>query len=265
MTMSTACGSSCTACSGPACGPTTSTSATPSRAPSTCARRSRRASRSSRDFAATPPATRARPSSSTGPAAPARSRSPPRRWSDATAATCCCATTPARSAAIRTRSRPRPRRSPPASGEQVRVGLCYDLRDAYRAAGYGDEETAEFDAPDTLDAIEGALRKLGHETERIGHVGALAGRLVEGRRWDLVFNTAEGLRGVGREAQVPALLEAFDQVYTFSDPLVSALTLHKAMAKRVLRDLGLPTADFRVVETGADAKDVDLPFPLFVK
>lgn len=147
----------------------------------------------------------------------------------------------------------------------MRVGLCYDLRDAYRAAGYGDEETAEFDAPDTLDAIEGALRKLGHETERIGHVGALAGRLVEGRRWDLVFNTAEGLRGVGREAQVPALLEAFDQVYTFSDPLVSALTLHKAMAKRVLRDLGLPTADFRVVETRADAKDVDLPFPLFVK
>ena len=147
----------------------------------------------------------------------------------------------------------------------VRIGLCFDLRDAYRAAGYGEEETAEFDAPATLDAIESALRELGHETERIGHVGALARRLVEGRRWDLVFNTAEGVQGVGREAQVPALLEAFDLAYTFADPLVAALTLHKAMCKRVLRDLGLPTPEFRVVEAPGDAKDVDLPFPLFVK
>jgi D-alanine-D-alanine ligase len=147
----------------------------------------------------------------------------------------------------------------------VRVGLCYDLRDRYLAAGYGEEETAEFDSAATIDAIESALRELGHETERIGHVGELAARLAAGRRWDLVFNTAEGLRGVGREAQVPALLEAFDVAYTFADPLVAALTLHKAMAKRVLRDLGLPTAAFRVVETPADAKRVDLPFPLFVK
>ena len=147
----------------------------------------------------------------------------------------------------------------------MRVGLCYDLRDAYRTAGWTDEETAEFDAADTIDAIEAALRELGHETERIGHVGALAARLVERRRWDLVFNTAEGVQGVGREAQVPGLLEAFDVAYTFADPLVAALTLHKAMAKRVLRDLGLPTPEFRVVEAPDQAKRVDLPFPLFVK
>lgn len=147
----------------------------------------------------------------------------------------------------------------------MRVALCYDLREAYLAAGYGAEETAEFDSPGTIAAIESALRELGHETERIGHIGALAARLAAGRRWDLVFNTAEGVSGVGREAQVPALLEAFGVAYTFADPLVAALTLHKAMAKRVLRDLGLPTAEFRVVETPGDAKDVDLPFPLFVK
>jgi len=147
----------------------------------------------------------------------------------------------------------------------VKIGLSYDLRDEYLAAGYGEEETAEFDQPGTIDAIEAALRALGHETERIGNARQLVEQLARGARFDLVFNTAEGLAGVGREAQVPAILEAFAIPYTFSDPLVSALTLHKAMAKRVLRDLGVRTADFRVVECPADLADLDLPFPLFVK
>jgi D-alanine-D-alanine ligase len=147
----------------------------------------------------------------------------------------------------------------------VRIGLTYDLRDAYLAMGYGEEETAEFDRDSTIEALEGALRSLGHETERIGHVRDLAGRLAAGARWDLVFNIAEGLSGYGREAQVPALLDAYGIPYTFADPLTASLTLHKAMTKRVLRDLGVRTPDFAVVESDADAARVDLPFPLFVK
>jgi D-alanine-D-alanine ligase len=147
----------------------------------------------------------------------------------------------------------------------LKIGLTYDLRSAYLASGFGDEETAEFDREGTIDAIESALHRLGHETERIGHLPDLMERLLEGGCWDLVFNTAEGLRGFGRESEVPALLEAFGIAYTFSDPLVSAITLHKGMAKRVLRDLGVPTSDFRVVGSDADALAVDLSFPLFVK
>lgn len=145
------------------------------------------------------------------------------------------------------------------------IGLTYDLRKDYLAAGFGEEETAEFDRPDTIDSIEAALRELGHDTVRIGHVYALAARLAEGERWDLVFNVAEGLEGESREAQVPALLEAYQVACTFSDPLVAALTLHKAMTKRVLRDLGLPTAPFAVVAAQEDIGEVDLPYPLFVK
>jgi D-alanine-D-alanine ligase len=147
----------------------------------------------------------------------------------------------------------------------VRVGLVYDLRDDYRELGFADEELAEFDFVGTIDAIDGALRSLGHDTERVGNVRALAHSLADGARWDLVFNTAEGVRGFGREAQVPALLEAFEQAYTFSDPLASALTLHKGMAKRVLRDAGVPTAPFHVVGDEAELAAVTLPFPLFVK
>lgn len=147
----------------------------------------------------------------------------------------------------------------------MRIALTYDLRQEYLALGLSEEATAEFDSEATISAIEGALRALGHETVRVGRCVELVRRLVAGERWDLVFNIAEGLRGRGREAQVPAVLECFDIPYTFCDPLTAALALDKAMAKRVVRDAGLPTADFCLVEEVADIARVRLPFPLFVK
>lgn len=145
------------------------------------------------------------------------------------------------------------------------VGITYDLREEFIQQGYSEEETAEFDRADTIKTIERTLRDLGFNTDRIGHIKNLTTRLVAGERWDLVFNIAEGLRGVGRESQVPALLDAYAVPYTFSDPLILALTLHKALAKRVVRDMGIPTPDFVVVETDSDIEKVDLSFPLFAK
>jgi D-alanine-D-alanine ligase len=147
----------------------------------------------------------------------------------------------------------------------VRVGVAYDLREDYLAEGYGEEETAEFDRPSTIEAIATTLESLGHAVERIGHARSLMAKLAAGQRWDLVFNIAEGLRGLGREALVPALLDAFDIPYTFSDPMVLALTLHKGMTKHVVRDLGIPTPAFVVVERESDLAAVGLPFPLFAK
>lgn len=147
----------------------------------------------------------------------------------------------------------------------MKIGITYDLRDDYLKEGYTLEETAEFDRVDTIDAIDEAIRACGHETDRIGNAKQLVQRLARGERWDLVFNIAEGLHGVGREALVPALLDSYEIPYTFSDPLVLALTLHKGMTKAVLRDAGVPTADFAVVSVPADIEKVSLPYPLFVK
>ncbi|MDZ7371202.1 MAG: ATP-grasp domain-containing protein [candidate division KSB1 bacterium] len=147
----------------------------------------------------------------------------------------------------------------------MRIGLTYDLRQEYLDMGFGEEETAEFDSEITVAAIESTLQDLGHETVRIGRLGELMRRLLAGEQWDLVFNIAEGLYGVGREAQVPALLDAFRIPYTFSDPLVMALTLHKGMTKRVLRDLGLPTPNFVEITCAADLQTVHLDYPLFAK
>lgn len=147
----------------------------------------------------------------------------------------------------------------------MRVGITYDLRDEYLAQGHTQEQAAEFDKPETIEAIEVTLQELGYCTDRIGNAHRLMERLLSGERWDLVFNIAEGLRGFGREALVPALLDAYRIPYTFSDPLVLTLTLHKAMAKRVVRDLGVPTADFTVIEKEHEVELVDLPYPLFLK
>ena len=145
------------------------------------------------------------------------------------------------------------------------VGITYDLRQDYLSAGLSEEETAEFDRIDTIEAIEEALVNLGFKTDRIGNIFNLTKKIADGGCWDMVFNIAEGLKGFAREAQVPSLLDAFNIPYTFSDPLSLSLSLHKALTKRVMRDLGIPTPDFFVVEHPSDIELVNLPFPLFAK
>lgn len=147
----------------------------------------------------------------------------------------------------------------------MRIGLTYDLRSEYLALGYSEEETAEFDRDDTIQAIEGALAELGHETERIGNARGLVKALAGGARWDLVFNIAEGLYGIGREAQVPAILDVYNIPYTFSDPLVLSLTLHKGLTKRVVRDAGLATPPFVLVDPGEAIPPMPFPPPYFLK
>lgn len=147
----------------------------------------------------------------------------------------------------------------------MRIGVTYDLRADYLALGFGEEETAEFDAVETIDAICLALADLGFHPVRVGNVHKLAEALVRGERYDAVFNICEGMRGLAREAQVPALLDAYDVPYVFSDPLTLAVALDKSMAKRVVRDQGVPTPDFAVVEKASDVASVSLSYPLFLK
>ena len=147
----------------------------------------------------------------------------------------------------------------------MRIGVTYDLRSDYLAMGMSEEDSAEFDSEITIASICQALSGLGHEPVRIGHIRTLTQRLVAGERWDAVFNICEGLKGYAREAQVPALLEAYGIPAVFSDPLTLALTLDKGWTKRIVAAAGVPTADFTVIEKLADIASVTLPFPLFLK
>lgn len=148
----------------------------------------------------------------------------------------------------------------------MKIGFTYDLKDQYLAEGHSKLDVAEFDSLETVEGIEHALQRLGHQVDRVGKLDSLVKRLAQGERWDLVFNIAEGLRGPTREAQVPALLEAYGIPVTFGDSLCLALCLHKGHTKHILQSRNIPTPRFLVVDDrDTDFQAVDLTYPLFAK
>lgn len=147
----------------------------------------------------------------------------------------------------------------------MRIALTYDLKSDHAGSGLSPEQLAELDDRSSIEAIECALAELGHRPVPVGNLHQVMRRLARGERWELVFNLAEGLYGFGREAAVPALLDAHRIPYTFADPLTLTLCLHKASAKRIVRDAGFSTPPFALVSGAEDLEAVDLPFPLFAK
>ena len=118
------------------------------------------------------------------------------------------------------------------------------------AAPLPDDEFAEWDSAETVDAVARALAGLGtvirleadeHFPERL-----------RAARPDIVFNMAEGLLGVNREAHVPAILEFFGVPYSGSDPFTLSLCLDKARAKETLTYHGVPNAPFVLVRTAGE-------------
>ncbi|MEZ4491027.1 MAG: D-alanine--D-alanine ligase [Cyanobacteriota/Melainabacteria group bacterium] len=150
----------------------------------------------------------------------------------------------------------------------ITVGFTYDLRDDYVGLGLSEEELGEFDRLDTIIALEKALQKNGFIVERIGNIKALVRALAAGKSWDIVFNVCEGLAGIGREAQVPALLEAYGIPSVFSPSEVMVVTMDKALAKQVVREHGIATVPYKVIRNARDLEHFDfeeMPGPLFAK
>lgn len=147
----------------------------------------------------------------------------------------------------------------------MNIGLTYDLRQDYLDMGYSKEDTAEFDKESTIEGIEEALCELGHSTERIGNIKNLVKLLAKNQRWDMIFNITEGKFGLAREAQVPALLDAYEIPYVFSDAFTLAVTLDKGLTKTIVRNLGIPTADYFVLNNINEIEQINLSYPLFVK
>jgi D-alanine-D-alanine ligase len=127
------------------------------------------------------------------------------------------------------------------------------------------DETAEFDKQETVDAIDNSLKQMGHETEPIGNVFQLIDAIAAGKRWDIVFNIAEGLYGDGRESVVPAILDQYKIPYVFSGPVIMGLSLNKHLAKLVVAAAGVPVSPGCLITELKDLNKCDLRYPLFVK
>ena len=146
-----------------------------------------------------------------------------------------------------------------------RVVLVVNPKDEFEP-GHDDppDAGAEFDRMETIHALSEALEMDGHYV----HIGSgdhnLPGRLIN-LRPHIVFNIAEGIRGDGREAQVPALCELMGIPYTASRVVANAISLDKTQTKRIWREQGLPTAPFREFISLNGIANSALRFPLFVK
>jgi D-alanine--D-alanine ligase len=151
----------------------------------------------------------------------------------------------------------------PRRGSSLRVGLTFNVKRVCPKET-GEDREAEFDAPETVTAIAGALASFGHEVVGLEATAELPTALAAAGV-DVVFNIAEGIRGRNREAQVPALLELLDIEYTGSDPTALSLTLDKGLAKQLVRQAGVPTPQFFLMRTGNERLPKGLTFPLIVK
>ncbi len=147
----------------------------------------------------------------------------------------------------------------------MKVGLTFDLRSWYIDRGYTMDETAEFDKQETVDALENSLRLMGHQTEPIGNTFQLIEALASGKKWDIVFNIAEGLYGDGRESVVPAILDQYGIPYVFSGPVIMGLSLNKHLAKLVVSAAGVPVSPGMLITQPEDLEKCTLEYPLFVK
>ncbi|MDY7079852.1 MAG: hypothetical protein SXV54_23455 [Chloroflexota bacterium] len=148
---------------------------------------------------------------------------------------------------------------------RLRVGLIYNLKHHVPVEPDAPPDAlAEYDSIETVQALEDALLSGGHQVICLEANETLPDTVRQVAP-DVCFNIAEGLGGDARESQVPALLEMLGIPYTGSKVLAHALSLDKAMTKRIWRDGGLPTAPFQVFRRGDEPLDCQLAFPLFVK
>jgi D-alanine-D-alanine ligase len=146
--------------------------------------------------------------------------------------------------------------------EPLRIGFSYNVKRVDTKGG--DDTEAEYDAPETINAIRDALESYGHVVVPVEATAELPRQLMDSPV-DLVFNIAEGVSGRNREAAVPALCELMGIPYTGSDAATLSIALDKALSKRVLRQHGIATPEFQVMETGRERLSPKMKFPLIVK
>ena len=168
-----------------------------------------------------------------------------------------------RSAALRHGLTPLLDATRPRSGRarrtNLRVGLAFNMKRI--DSNGGDDREAEYDAPETIQAITQAIESHGHLVIPLEATPDFPSALASSNV-DVVFNVAEGMTGRGREGQVPSLCELLGVPYTGSDSATLSICLDKGLAKRLLVDVDTPA--FQVLVTGRERLR-PFKYPVIVK
>ena len=152
----------------------------------------------------------------------------------------------------------------------LRIGLAFETPDTYpREAGDPADHAAEYEPLETVEALEGAIRAIGHEAVRLGAPHDLLAVLSQAVRppVDAVLSIAEGRGTRNREGWVPSLLEMAAIPLLGSDALTLSTSLDKAWTLDRVERAGVPVLPRRVFDDAKDLQQAALPaaFPLFVK
>jgi D-alanine-D-alanine ligase len=152
-------------------------------------------------------------------------------------------------------------------GSRLHIGLVYDLLGS-APAGPPDAD-AEYEPVETVEALEGAIRQLGHEPVRLGSPRELLAAFGRGAlpKLDAAWNIAEGWGTRNREAWAPVLLEMAGIPALGSDALTLSSSLDKAWTLDLVAAAGVPVAGHVSAASAAELAGLALPgpFPLFVK
>ena len=150
----------------------------------------------------------------------------------------------------------------------MNIGLTYNVRHVKPDINNPQYiKEAEFDEPTTIEAIEQALKSLGHQVFKVEadenaymNLRELKGKI------DLIFNIAEGVNGEDREAQIPAMLEMLQIPYTGPKPLGYAVGLNKSVAKEILSHYHIATPHWATIEKIEDLENKNINFfPVIAK
>lgn len=157
----------------------------------------------------------------------------------------------------------------------MRVGLLANIKPEglsllnVTAEGQMDDTYAEWDTRDVVEAVQAALNSHPDvECEIVEAVPDIALPRLMVRKYDIVFNIAEGMRGAAREAQFPAVLEMLGIPYTGSGPWTLATALDKARTKETLAYHGIAVARFKTTADIGTTLEKVLPgatYPVVVK
>jgi D-alanine-D-alanine ligase len=143
----------------------------------------------------------------------------------------------------------------------MRIAFTYNLKTGVS------EEQAEFDTPETVAMLERAFQELGHQVTLIEASCSVRQFIdaLEAARPDLVFNTAEGGVGRGREAYYPALFQRLGIPFTGADAYVCTVTLDKHLTKLLVSHHGVRVPGSSFVRGPDQFRRHDLRYPLMVK
>lgn len=146
----------------------------------------------------------------------------------------------------------------------MKIALLYNHRPDCAAVAFPDDAFEEYDSDETIQSIANALRGLGVTVEPVLADRGLPWRLEEGR-YDFAFNIAEGEGRRCREAVPAAVCELLGVPFTGSDALTLAVTLDKAIARRVVSP-DVPIArGILVTRAEEEAALETLRYPVLVK